>query len=58
MKGRDMRLFELIRSFRADYLPKRRNYGANTVRSYRTELDQFLMIQRGQSTLIQRGQST
>ena len=42
MKGRDMRLFELIRSFLADYLPKRRNYSANTVRSYRTELDQFL----------------
>lgn len=42
MKGRDMRLFELIRSFLADYLPKRRNCSINTVRSYRTELDQFL----------------
>lgn len=42
MKDRDMRLFELVRSFLADYLPKRRNYSVNTVRSYRTELDQFL----------------
>ena len=42
MKGRNMRLFELIRSFLLEYLPKRRNYSGNTVRSYRTELDQFI----------------
>ena len=42
MKGRNMRLFELIRGFLLEYLPKRRNYSGNTVRSYRTELDQFI----------------
>ena len=42
MKSRDLRLFELIRNFLLEYLPKRRNYSDNTIRSYRTELDQFI----------------
>lgn len=42
MKGRNLRLFELVRGFLSDYLPKRRNCSGNTVRSYRTELDQFI----------------
>ena len=42
MKGRNLRLFELVRGFLSDYLPKRRNCSGNTVRSYRAELDQFI----------------
>lgn len=42
MKEDGIRLFGLIRSYLTDYLPNRRNASSNTVRAYRTVLNQFL----------------